>query len=150
MSPRNTVQKRVISEQLHALGNHPTVDEVYGAVRKLLPSISKATVYRVLNGLAETGDALRVPVAGSAERFDHRVDPHFHVVCEICGHVEDVEETVLVGIDWDAVQSASGYRITGHELQFSGVCPECMAQAAQAVQGALAGAATGETPREDG
>jgi len=125
MATRKTVQKRVISEQLHALGNHPTVDEVYGAVKEMRPSISKATVYRVLNGLAETGDALRVPVAGGAERFDHRVDPHFHVICEACGRVEDIEEAVLGGIDWDAVQAASGYTVTGHELQFRGICPAC-------------------------
>ena len=128
MPTRNTVQKRVISEQLRALGDHPTVDEVYGAVLKQRPSISKATVYRVLNGMAETGDALRVPVAGGAERFDHRVDPHFHVICKVCGHVEDVEETVLGDIDWDAVQGASGYTFTGHDLQFCGICPACAAK----------------------
>ena len=128
MSTRNTVQKRLISEQLHALGDHPTVDEVYEAVRKRRPTISKATVYRVLRGMADAGDALCVSIAGAAERFDHRTDPHFHVVCEVCGHVEDVEESTLGDIDWDAVQGASGYAITGHELQFRGICPACAAK----------------------
>ena len=127
MSTRNTVQKRIISEQLQALGNHPTVDEVYGAVRAVRPTISKATVYRVLRGMAATGDALRVPIAGGAEHFDHRTDPHFHVVCEMCGNVEDVEASALGDIDWDAAQGASGYVITGYELQFRGVCPACAA-----------------------
>lgn len=129
MPTRNTVQKRLISEQLNALGNHPTVDEVFEAVREQRPTISKATVYRVLRGMADTGDALCVPIVNGAERFDHRTDPHFHVVCEVCGHVEDVEESAFGGIDWNAVQGMNGYTITGHELQLRGVCPACAAQA---------------------
>ena len=129
MSTRNTVQKRLISEQLHALGNHPTVEEVYEAVRKRRPTISKATVYRVLRQMADSGDALCVPIVNGAERFDHRTDPHFHVVCEVCGHVEDVEESALGDIDWGAAEGVNGYTITGHELQLRGVCPECAAQA---------------------
>ena len=129
MPTRNTVQKRMISEQLHALGDHPTVDEVYEAVRELRPTISKATVYRVLRQMADSGDALCVPIVNGAERFDHRADPHFHVVCEVCGLVEDVEESAFGGVDWDAVQGVNGYTVTGHELQLRGVCPECAAQA---------------------
>ena len=129
MPTRNTVQKRMISEQLHALGDHPTVDEVYEAVRELRPTISKATVYRVLRQMADSGDALCVPIVNGAERVDHRTDPHFHVVCEVCGHVEDVEESAFGGVDWDAVQGVNGYTVTGHELQLRGVCPECAAQA---------------------
>jgi Fe2+ or Zn2+ uptake regulation protein len=141
MTTRNTVQKRVIREQLHALGNHPTVDEVYGAVRNVRPTISKATVYRVLRGMADTGDALRVPVVDGAERFDHRTDPHFHVVCETCGHVEDVEESALGGIDWRAAQGASGFAITGYELQFRGICPACAAKGDARGRGAEVGSA---------
>ena len=128
MPTRNTVQKRMISEQLHALGDHPTVDEVYEAVRELRPTISKATVYRVLRQMADSGDALCVPIVNGAERFDHRTDPHFHVVCEVCGHVEDVEESAFGGVDWDAVQGVNGYTVTGHELQLRGVCPACAAK----------------------
>ena len=126
---RNTVQQRIIGEQLRALGNHPTVEEVYAAVREVRPSVSKATVYRVLQKMADTGDALRVPVAGGAEHFDHRADPHSHVVCMVCGHVDDIEASCLEGIDWNAVQSATGYVIAQQEMQFNGICPACAARA---------------------
>lgn len=125
MQERNTVQKRLISDQLQRLGNHPTVDEVYSAVREQRPSISKATVYRVLRQMANSGDALRVPIAGVAEHFDHRTDPHYHVVCNVCGRVEDVETSSIGNVNWAEVESASGYEITSHTLQFNGICPTC-------------------------
>lgn len=126
MQTRNTVQQRIVSDQLRQLGNHPTVDEVYRAVHVQRPSISKATVYRILNKMAHTGDALCVLVAGDAERFDHRTDPHYHVVCTVCGRVDDIEVPPSLGdLDSEAALGASGYVITGHSLFFDGVCPSC-------------------------
>ena len=139
MATRNTVQQRIIGEHLRALGNHPTVDEVYGAVRAERPSISKATVYRVLHKMADAGDALRVPVVGGAERFDHRVDSHSHVVCMRCGHVADVEPSTIGCIDVEAVQAASNYASIGYELQFRGVCPDCQAETELSPQAGCAG-----------
>jgi Fe2+ or Zn2+ uptake regulation protein len=126
MQTRNTVQQRIVSDQLRQLDNHPTVDEVYEAVRTQRPSISKATVYRVLNKMAHAGDAFRVLGAGGAERFDHRTDPHYHVVCTVCGRVDDIEmPPSLDGLDSEVALDASGYIITGHSLLFHGVCPSC-------------------------
>lgn len=126
MQTRSTVQQRIVSDQLHRLDNHPTVDEVYRAVHAQRPSISKATVYRILNKMAYAGDARCVLVAGGAERFDHRTDPHYHVVCTVCGRVDDIEIPPSLGdLDSEAALDASGYIITGHSLLFSGVCPSC-------------------------
>ena len=126
MASRNTVQQRIIAEQLRLLGSHPTADEVYQAVAKQRPSISKATVYRTLNKMVEAGEAVRVVVGTGAERFDHRADPHCHVSCVRCGKVEDVCMGSFVdGVDHAAAASASGYRILGHDLVFEGVCPAC-------------------------
>jgi len=126
MASRNTVQQRIIAEQLRLLGNHPTADEVYQAVAKQRPSISKATVYRTLNKMVEVGDAVRVVVDTGAERFDYRSDPHCHVSCVRCGKVEDVcADAFCDGVDHELAAKASGYQILGHDLVFEGVCPAC-------------------------
>ena len=70
MASRNTVQQRIIAEQLQQLGSHPTADDVYRAVRQQLPSVSKATVYRTLNKLVAVGEATCVVAGTGAERFD--------------------------------------------------------------------------------
>ncbi|MDO4428436.1 MAG: transcriptional repressor [Atopobiaceae bacterium] len=126
MPTRNTVQRQIIAEELRRLANHPTADEVYEAVREEHPGIGRATVYRTLSLLADEGQIGRVRINNGADRFDHRAFEHYHVRCTRCGRVDDVMVPVLDGVD-DAASGASGYRITGHTLQFDGVCPACQA-----------------------
>ena len=60
---------------------HPSPDEVYKEVHNLHPSISRATVYRVLNKLADKGELLKVHMPNTADRFDFRTDNHIHMFC---------------------------------------------------------------------
>lgn len=126
MASRSTVQRTIIEDELHRLANHPTADEVFEAVHERYPSIGRATVFRTLGRLADEGQIARVRINNGADRFDYRAFEHYHVRCTCCGRVDDVMVPVLDGVD-DAAAGASGYRITGHTLQFDGVCPACQA-----------------------
>lgn len=124
MSGRNTVQRTIIEDELRRLANHPTADEVYDAVHEQHPSISRATVYRTLSRLSDEGEIGRVRINNGADRFDHRSLAHYHVRCVSCGRVDDVMIPLLEGVDESAAR-ASGYQVTGHTLQFDGICPAC-------------------------
>ena len=126
MAARNTIQRTVIEAELRALANHPTADEVYEAVHAEHPTISKATVYRTLGRLADEGEITRVRINNGADRFDHQTFAHYHVRCTRCGRVDDVMIAQVSGIE-EAAAEASGYRISGHTLQFDGICPTCQA-----------------------
>ena len=54
-------QRESIKNYLLHTEEHPTADTVYMHVREEFPNISLGTVYRNLNLLAETGDALKIP-----------------------------------------------------------------------------------------
>ena len=124
MATRNTVQRSIILDELRHLANHPTADEVFEAVHEKHPSISKATVYRTLGKLADEGEALRVKINNGADHFDHQTFAHYHVRCTQCGRVDDVLIPMLDGVEADA-STCSGYKISGHNLQFDGICPAC-------------------------
>lgn len=124
MASRNTVQRTIIAEELRRLANHPTADDVYDAVHAEHPTIGKATVYRTLGKLADEGEIGRVRINNGADRFDHRTFEHYHVRCTCCGRVGDVMISPLTSINEQAAQ-VSGYVITGHTLQFDGICPAC-------------------------
>lgn len=140
MATRNTVQRSIIEAELKRLANHPTAEEVFEAVHAQHPSISRATVFRMLGRLAEEGEVGRVRINNGADRFDHQTHAHYHVRCTRCGRVGDVDIPLLDGIDAQA-EAASGWRIEGHTIQFDGVCPACQA-AAVAGAGADAGGAS--------
>lgn len=91
-----------------------------------LPTISRATVYRNLNVLADNGLIRRVRIPNSPDRFDHTVENHFHIHCTQCGAVSDVSLTVGEDVSSFLMSGDShGYEIQGYELVFNGLCPDC-------------------------
>ena len=122
---RNTKQRRLVMDTLLALANHPSADQIYLAVRELDPKISRGTVYRNLNLLSENGEILHILLPGiGADRFDHRTDHHYHVICTQCGAICDC---ALPYRDLDDAKTAdeTGFVITRHRTVFEGLCPTC-------------------------
>lgn len=114
---------------LEALGDHShaTVDEVYERVATGLPGTSLQAMYVVLAALTGAGLVRRIEPAGSAARYELRIgDNHHHVVCSLCGAVEDVD--CVVGEAPCLMPShASGYLVQTAEVTFWGLCPACRA-----------------------
>ena len=68
MQKRHTIQKTIILDALKELGNHPTPAMVYEHIHEKYPTISQATVFRVLAGESEDCDVQRVYAPGSSAR----------------------------------------------------------------------------------
>ena len=130
MQERQTKQKQIIYDALKAL-DHPTATEVYGYVRNVHPSVSRATVFRVLGGFATNGRALELRVAGSEVRYDYNVEPHYHARCMRCGKLADVmaEGMPKGGL---TVTKTCGFLVEGYSVEFFGTCKECNSGEAQA------------------
>ena len=123
MQERQTKQKQIIYDALKTL-DHPTATEVYGYVRNTHPSVSRATVFRVLGGFAANGRALELRTAGNEVRYDYNVEPHYHARCLGCGRVADVmaEGLPRKGL---SVTAGCGFTVEGYSIEFFGTCREC-------------------------
>ncbi len=123
MQERQTKQKQIIYEALKTL-NHPTATEVYGYVHNAYPTVSRATVFRVLGGFADSGRALELRSAGSEVRYDYNVKPHCHGRCLLCGKVVDleVEDLPSVGVK---TRNCKGFEVESYAVEFFGKCEEC-------------------------
>ena len=130
MQERQTKQKQIIYDALKTL-DHPTATEVYGYVRSAYPSVSRATVFRVLGGFASNGRALELRAAGNEVRYDYNVVPHYHARCLSCGRVADVEAEGLpqTGL---SVKASCGFTVEGYSVEFFGTCEQCKEDGAQA------------------
>lgn len=124
MPLRWTSQREIILQELQKSRQHMTADELYGIVRKKMPKISLATVYRNLEVLSETGVIAKLEVGGRQKRFDSDVVDHDHVSCVQCHRVENV---LLEGEkkDYSSHGVVDGYIIKGCRLEFFGLCPRC-------------------------
>ena len=123
MQERQTKQKSIIYDALKTL-DHPTATEVYAYIREQNPTVSRATVFRVLGGFADNGKALELRVAGSEVRYDYNVMPHYHARCERCGKVADVKAEGL-NEECLRVTAEHGFSVRGYSVEFFGVCKDC-------------------------
>jgi len=107
---RVTPQRVVVHRALRELDRHVTADELLDAVTERLPSVSLPTIYATLELLEELGMVRRVQRAGTT-LFDPRTDPHHHLVCTVCGSVEDFASE----LDTTALERAAALQGFEHE-----------------------------------
>lgn len=125
---RMTRQRQVILEELRNSHNHPTADALYEMVRKRLPRISLGTVYRNLEILSALGQIQTLEMSGSQKRYDGIAQKHYHIRCVYCDRMDDAPIAPLNSLE-DELYGATVYTIMGHRLEFTGLCPECSANA---------------------
>lgn len=121
---RNTIQSALVLETVNKLPGHVTADEVYEAIAREHPTISRATVYRNLNRLSQTGKIRRIEIPGGADRFEHWCHPHYHIKCEVCGRIFDVDMEYIPHLE-KKIRDTHGFQLTGHDILFTGICPQC-------------------------
>ncbi len=124
MERRNTVQKELVRAAVAFLKSHATADEVYNYIKAEHPSVSRATVYRNLNLLADDGLIRRIRIPGEADRFDHQTHDHYHVRCLKCGRVFDIDMDVITPME-ERINDTHGFLFLGCEIVFNGICPVC-------------------------
>ena len=90
-----TVQRRAVFEELSTRRDHPTADQVFDAVQRRLPGLSRTTVYRVLETLVGMGFAQKVHHPDAVVRFDPMTGRHHHLVCESCGRLIDLDDSAV-------------------------------------------------------
>jgi len=119
-----TTQRLAILAAVVEGGDHPTAEEVHERVRQRLPRVGLGTVYRNLTLLAGAGIIRLVNLAGEPARFDGKTEAHHHVRCSRCGRIEDV--VLPAGNEMrEWVSARTHYEVTGHRVEFTGLCPNC-------------------------
>ncbi|MBE6938956.1 MAG: transcriptional repressor [Ruminococcaceae bacterium] len=127
MANRHTIQRDIVLSAVNALRNHPTAEEIYDHIHSSHPTVSRATVYRNLAYLSETGAVLHVALPNTADIYDFNTVPHYHIRCVGCGRVFDIEYPYIADIEAE-ITDKTGFRVLSHELIFSGLCPCCTEQ----------------------
>ena len=121
---RMTIQYAVILDAVKKLHCHATAEEVYTYVTRTHPHISKGTVYRNLNRLAELGEIRRRELPGGADGYDERLDAHYHARCQRCGRLFDVDMEYQADLT-ERIRDTHGFLFTGNDIIFTCICPDC-------------------------
>ncbi|HUI92058.1 MAG TPA: transcriptional repressor [Chitinivibrionales bacterium] len=124
MQYRRSQQRERILEILKGTKSHPTADWIYKKLKEEIPELSLGTVYRNLHILISQGHIQKLPFGSTFDRFEAKIAPHYHLVCEKCGAVIDFEMPEYSDINKKA-ERLSSFKISRHRIDFFGLCEKC-------------------------
>ena len=88
-------------------------------------STSLSTVYRTVGALSEKGLLLKSAGADGVIHYQLNNSRHCHyLICTDCSQVVPVDGCPLHVLE-ESLSQSTGYHITGHHLEFFGLCPQC-------------------------
>lgn len=123
---RCTPQRAAVFGYLDRVESHPTAEEVYLAVRRQLPKISLATVYKALEALVEADLATKLTNGDGSARYDCRSEDHYHLRDVATGEIRDLpvafDPNLLAKLDPALIDrlAGSGFQVTGYRLEVLG------------------------------
>ncbi len=122
---RITPQRLAVLKILARSADHPSVEQIYQAVKQDFPTTSLATIYKTVSLLKDLGEVLELGFSDWGNRYDgKRPYPHPHVICTRCGAITDPQYPPIDDIAKE-IGRLSGYHITQHRIDFFGLCPRC-------------------------
>lgn len=101
--------------------DHPSVDEIYQALKSDLPTLSKTTVYNVLNLFVEKDIVSTLSLDTKELRYEVDQDLHSHFQCIQCGEIYDFP---YVKVDYNQIHQ-DGFESLEHNLVIKGICKNC-------------------------
>jgi Fur family ferric uptake transcriptional regulator len=122
---RNTRQRAAVSALLRDVEGFHSAQELHAMLRQRGDRVGLTTVYRTLQGMADSGevDVMRPP---GGEHLYRRCSEghHHHLVCRSCGRAVEVAGPAVES--WASrVAADHGYADVSHTLEIFGTCPDC-------------------------
>ncbi|UNK18174.1 transcriptional repressor [Paenibacillus sp. N3/727] len=119
-----TTQRQAVYDVIKQSEDHPTAADIMNRLMEKGNNLAYGTVYNSLRYLTDKQLIRELKLGESASRYDARTDEHQHIMCEVCGKVDEV--MTKVPKDWaETVSEETGYDVNHAHVVFGGVCPEC-------------------------
>lgn len=119
-----THQRAAVYDYLSGVEHHPTAEEVFLSVKRKLPKISLATVYKNLEALVACEAISKLSYGDGSARYDIRTDHHYHTRCLDCGRMWDLE-AALDKSALEKIKPQPGFTISDFRLELLGHCQDC-------------------------
>jgi Fur family ferric uptake transcriptional regulator len=130
-----TMPRQVVLDALINATGHPSAEDIYIKVHNTYPEIGLTTVYRTLELLVQMGVVAKFDFGDGRSRYEISESPenpkhHHHLVCTNCKRIIDYtdfinDELELLKRTEKGLSEKFNFKITGHEIQFYGLCDKC-------------------------
>lgn len=121
-----THQRLVLYRTLMEMPEHPNPEQVFERVRRELPSISLATIYKTLHLFLENGIIREVSPHHGSLRIEPNTERHHHFLCLRCHAITDLPYGEM---DLSPLTASvpEGFQVSQVAMEVRGLCPLCAA-----------------------
>ena len=122
---RLTPQRMLVLSAIENSDDHISAEEIYAQVIARYPYVNISTIYRNLELLKRLGLVTETDLGGGRVRY-HPADKghHHHLVCQECGKVIDLNESVLYPLK-DILLREYHFSADMRHLAIFGRCKKC-------------------------
>jgi Fur family ferric uptake transcriptional regulator len=122
---RVTAARRLVLAELVRRGaGHPSAEQIARRVQRTNPELHLSTIYRTLEVLEELGLVMRASLGEGATTYHLAGDRHHHAVCESCGAVIELPESVLAPVVRRLARD-HGFTAAPRHVTITGLCANC-------------------------
>lgn len=121
---RVTTARRALLAALVSSSEHVTADDLTARVQAWHPDVHESTIYRCLEALEDAGLVEHTHLGHGRAIYHLSDDAHQHLVCESCGHVVEVPDSVFTPLA-DAVRDDYGFILAAKHFALAGRCSSC-------------------------
>jgi Fur family transcriptional regulator, ferric uptake regulator len=123
---RLTGQRRAIIETVFSTQEHFTAEQLLEWSRRRDKSVSRATVYRTLPLLTESGLVREMDFGKERKFYDPNYAErprHNHIICQDCGKIVEFESEKIEQLE-NEISGRLGFSVRAHRLQITASCEE--------------------------
>ena len=122
---RLTPQRVMIVAAIEDSDHHISAEEIYSQVIARYPHMNISTIYRTMDLLKKLGLVTETNLGEGRVRY-HSADKghHHHLVCQKCGRIIDLDETLLFPLK-NALRKRHNFEADLRHLAIFGHCLDC-------------------------
>jgi Fur family ferric uptake transcriptional regulator len=123
---RVTAQRRAIIETVFSTQQHFTAEQLLAWSRLRDKTVSRATVYRTLPLLTESGLVREMDFGKDQKIYDPNYaehPQHNHIICQDCNKIIEFDDHRLEELQ-EQIGRRLGFKVTSHRLQLTARCEQ--------------------------
>lgn len=121
---RLTLQRRVILQVLEESPEHLAPEAIYQRLNERFPEISRATVYRTLEMLEQSGMLQHTHAGPGGNLYHLNRQAHLHLLCNNCGAIVEADESLAASLRGE-IQRRYGFQADPTHFAIGGLCAAC-------------------------
>lgn len=126
VSLKNTKQRFTILSIIEKSKEPVTAEEIFKQLIQEDIKINLSTVYRTLNVLTEKSVLLKILKGDGTAAYEINDLSHNHyITCSMCNNSVLLDNCPMKDLS-ESVSQKTGFKVTGHSLQLTGICSDCI------------------------